>query len=78
MSQVSARLAQRVRQTGNIVPLFHTRRQGWNTHFRWIDDGLFIIGKTPVGRATVAALRLNRSSLIIARQTWVQWGVHPP
>src|SRR5437016_3010499 len=65
-------------QTGNVVPLFHPRRQGWDTHFRWSDDGLFIIGRTPVGRATVAALRLNRPSLIIARQTWVQWGVHPP
>lgn len=36
------------------------------------------MGKTPVGRATVQALKLNRPSRLIARQTWVQWGVHPP
>jgi hypothetical protein len=65
-------------QTGNIVSLFHPRRQRWSAHFSWSDDGLFIIGKTPVGRATVAALKLNRPSLLLARQTWVQWGVHPP
>lgn len=65
-------------QTGRVVSLFNPRRQRWRTHFRWSDDGLRITGKTPVGRATVEALQLNRSSLLIARETWVQWGVHPP
>lgn len=60
-----------------VVPLFNPRRQRWSTHFRWSADGLLIVGKTPVGRVTVEALKLNRRSLVIAR-TWVQWGVHPP
>lgn len=63
--------------TGKMAPLFNPRRRRWSTHFRWSDDGLFIIGTTPMGRATVEALKLNRSSLLIARETWVRWGVHP-
>lgn len=66
-------------QTGKVVPLFNPRRQRWNAHFRWSDDGLRIIGKTPVGRATVEALKLNRPRLLIAPTCrGVQWGVHPP
>ncbi len=33
---------------------------------------------TPVGRATIAALNLNRPSLVKARQAWVAVGWHPP
>jgi hypothetical protein len=65
-------------KTGKLVALFNPRRRRWSAHFRWSDDGLLIIGTTPVGRATVEALRLNRPSLLIARETWVQSGVHPP
>jgi hypothetical protein len=65
-------------QTGKVVPLFNPRRRRWRSHFQWSHDGLFLVGTTPIGRATVEALKLNRSSLLIARRTWVQWGVHPP
>jgi hypothetical protein len=65
-------------QTGKVVPLFDPRQRRWSAHFRWSDDGLYVVGKTPVGRATVEALKLNRPSLLVARETWVQWGVHPP
>ena len=41
------------------VALFHPRLQRWSDHFRWSDDGLSILGLTPTGRATVAALRLD-------------------
>ncbi len=65
-------------ETAGLQPIFNPRRQGWSDHFEWSDDGLRIVGLTPVGRATIAALRLNRSSLLVSRQVWVQWGVHPP
>jgi hypothetical protein len=65
-------------QTGKPVPLFNPRQRRWSAHFEWSDDGLILVGKTPLGRATVEALRLNRPALLIARQTWVKWGVHPP
>lgn len=60
------------------VPLFSPRAQRWADHFKWSDDGLLVVGTTPAGRATVEALKLNRTSLVLARETWVQWGVHPP
>jgi len=65
-------------QTGETAPLFHPRAQRWREHFQWSADGLYIIGLTPTGRATIEALQLNRSLLIAARQRWVGAGWHPP
>jgi len=73
-----ARIEARDPLTGKRVPFYSPRQQPWTDHFRWSDDGLRIIGKTAVGRAAVVALRLNRTQLLVARQTWVRWGVHPP
>ncbi|MBW3540069.1 MAG: HNH endonuclease [Planctomycetes bacterium] len=64
--------------TGEIVRLFNPRLQKWNDHFRWTDAGERIVGLTPTGRATVAALNLNRASLVRARQLWSAAGWHPP
>lgn len=46
--------------TGALVPLFHPRRQTWSDHFGWSDDEMMVIGLTEIGRATIAALDLNR------------------
>lgn len=54
--------------TERTVPLFHPRRQHWREHFVWSDDFLIIIGQTPVGRATVEALHLNREGLVNLRR----------
>ncbi len=43
--------------TGALTELFHPRRHVWTEHFEW--DGVFIVGKTAVGRTTVEVLRLN-------------------
>lgn len=43
-----------------VVPLFHPRHQHWHDHFAWDDTYMVVIGLTPIGRATVEALRLNR------------------
>lgn len=64
--------------TGNEVRLFHPRLETWATHFCWSDDGVFVIGLTPVGRATIAALKLNRPNLVQSRRRWVTVGWHPP
>jgi hypothetical protein len=37
-----------------------------------------IIGKTSIGRATIAAVRLNRVDLVEARRGWGSAGWHPP
>jgi hypothetical protein len=64
--------------TRKQVRLWNPQRQEWLEHFRWSDDGTEIIGMTPCGRATVAALQLNRVELIAARSLWVQVGWWPP
>jgi hypothetical protein len=64
--------------SGNIVVLFNPRQQNWNDHFAWSDNGLEIIGKTSIGRATVIALKLNNHFLVTARSRWSLAGWHPP
>ncbi len=65
-------------QTGEVVSLFNPRQQRWNEHFTWTASGEEILGLTVVGRATVAALKLNREVLVKARRRWVRAGWHPP
>jgi hypothetical protein len=73
-----SRIAALDRDSGEVVPLFNPRKQTWSEHFAWSDEGELIIGRTPVGRATIEALNLNRSTLVRARQAWVSVGWHPP
>jgi hypothetical protein len=60
------------------VRLFDPRRQVWDDHFRWSPSRDEILGLTPIGRATVQALNLNRLLLVQARRAWVAAGLHPP
>lgn len=64
--------------TGRRTRLFHPRQQQWIEHFRWSADGSEILGLTPVGRATVAALNMNHSQVVEARRRWTIVGWHPP
>jgi 5-methylcytosine-specific restriction endonuclease McrA len=36
-------------EDGKTVPLFNPRTQNWFEHFRWSEDGLKIVGLTPIG-----------------------------
>lgn len=65
-------------QTGEMVSLFNPRTNVWRTHFAWSADLVEIIGLTPIGRVTVAALQLNRPMLVRARHRWLLAGWHPP
>lgn len=66
-------------QTGTLFPLFNPRQQIWHEHFAWSVDGLTVLGKTAVGRATVSALHLsNDLNALLVRSYWVQAGWHPP
>lgn len=60
------------------VPIFNPRTQYWGEHFVWSPDGSRIVGLTPIGRATVVALRLNNEFIVQARRFWVEAGRHPP
>jgi hypothetical protein len=53
-------------RTGNIVLLFHPRRQKWERHFRWF--GARVIGRTQCGRATVALLKMNLADRVELRK----------
>jgi len=64
--------------SGEIVPLFHPRRQKWHDHFRWSDDYLMIMGLTAIGRASIEALRVNRPSVVNLRKMLYAMGEHPP
>src|SRR5207247_10906540 len=44
-------------EAGQVVRLFHPRRDKHEEHFRW--EGAILIGLTAGGRATIAPLRLN-------------------
>jgi len=60
------------------VAFFHPLTQVWNAHFQWSEDSSLIIGLTPVGQATIHALKLNRLPLVEARRRWAKVGWHPP
>lgn len=65
-------------QTGEPTPLFNPRTQEWQMHFTWNADLTEVVGVTPIGRATVAALQLNRPMLVRARRRWLLAGWRPP
>jgi hypothetical protein len=64
--------------TRRVVRLFNPRDDKWGEHFRWVEGGLRVEGTTPIGRATVAALKLNQAVRVVARRLWVSVGWHPP
>ena len=63
---------------GEEVSLFNPRRHRWKEHFIWSNDRLNIKGLTPIGRATVQALELNRDRVIPIRAADLAVGRHPP
>ncbi len=65
-------------ETGETQRLFNPRIDDWGDHFVWSRDGLEIVGLTPIGRATVEALELNRPRAIRIRAADLEAGRHPP
>ena len=63
-------------RTHKIVPLFHPRRHKWSRHFRW--NGAVLVGRTPSGRATIIALKINLDYRVDLRQGLIDEGVFPP
>jgi hypothetical protein len=64
--------------TQTEVPLFHPQQERWRDHFSWNEECTEIIGLTPIGRATVVALKMNRPQMIRVRRMWVAMSEHPP
>jgi hypothetical protein len=57
--------------TGQLVPLFHPRRDRWDEHFR--SERAELVGLTPSGRATIQLLRLNHPHRIKERLVRLGW-----
>jgi Carbohydrate family 9 binding domain-like/HNH endonuclease len=62
-------------QSEQEVSLYNPRLNNWQEHFYW--DGVTLMGKTTVGRATVVALQMNRSTILAIRREEILLGRHP-
>ncbi|WP_013325762.1 HNH endonuclease [Gloeothece verrucosa] len=58
--------------TGEIIPLFHPRRQKWTEHFTL--NNAYIDGLTPIGIATARLLKFNAPNRLIERQILIGQG----
>ncbi|WP_143162121.1 hypothetical protein [Phormidesmis priestleyi] len=54
------------------------RKQRWFAHFVWNEDCSLMIGITPVSRATIVKLQLNRPRLVNLRRVLFDLQEHPP
>lgn len=63
-------------ESGTEVPLFNPRTQSWADHFRWQVDTIVPLSAT--GRATAAALAINRPLILAIRREEILRGRHPP
>ena len=63
--------------TGKLAPLYNPRKDVWADHFRWVESFTLLIGISPVGRATVSKLQLNRENVVNLRTLLHKFGKHP-
>ena len=75
-SAKGSNIAGRDRHTRKLTSLFHPRRHKWSRHFRW--DGPLLVGKTPIGRATIAVLNINDPFRVELREELLAEGLFPP
>ena len=64
--------------TKQLMRLYHPRKDVWTDHFQWSDDDLHIVGLTPIGRATIDLLKLNRTNAVNLRKLLKMADLHPP
>ena len=62
--------------TDQLVALFNPRLDTWTEHFAW--DGALLVGKTPVGRATIDVLNINDPICVEQREFLIGAGLFPP
>lgn len=65
-------------ETGLEVMVFNPREDRWPDHFIWSSDGLLILPRTAIGRATVLLLEMNRPRVLLIRQADREVKRHPP
>ena len=52
-------------ETNQVTELFHPRRDRWSDHFEW--RGIYLQGKTTVGRTTIRVLHMNSEDQLALR-----------
>lgn len=62
--------------TRRLTRLFNPRRHKWSRHFRW--HGGFLIGRSPIGRVTIALLKINDPLRVELREELIAVGAFPP
>jgi hypothetical protein len=62
-------------RTRKLTPLFNPRRHKWDRHFRW--RGAELVGRTPIGRVTVAVLNINDTFRVELREALIDEGLFP-
>ena len=60
-------------ESGEPIRLFHPRRDIWSEHFEF--EGARIVGRTPIGRATIHVLAMNAENLLLIRVELLKEGV---
>lgn len=60
-------------ESGEVIRLFHPLRDQRAEHFEWAGERL--VGLTPIGRATIEALRLNHPHRLAVRRSLIREGV---
>ncbi len=63
-------------KTRRITPLFNPRRHKWVKHFRW--ERAYLVGRTQIGRVTVALLHINDEYRVELREWLIEEGAFPP
>ena len=54
-------------ETQRVTDLFHPRRHRWEDHFEW--RGIYLTGKTAIGRTTVRVLNMNSEDQLALRSS---------
>lgn len=62
-------------ETSEKAFLFDPRADSWSEHFVW--QGPILVGRTPIGRATIAVLQINASHRVSHRRQLMTEGVFP-
>jgi HNH endonuclease len=62
--------------TKKLVPLYNPRTQNWRRHFRW--EGPVLVGRTRIGRVTIAVLGINSPDYVEFRKELMNEGLFPP
>lgn len=60
-------------KTKKLTRLFHPRRHRWGYHFRY--DGAILVGRTAIGRTTIAVLNMNNPEVVKGREELIAEGL---